>query len=109
MAKKHIEKGASMPYINAGSTTIAAGTLILVGDMVGVALGDIAAGAEGQLATEEVWEVPKEAPLVIDQGDQVYWDDTNSVVTKTDTDVACGVAFVGAASAATTVKIKLNV
>jgi predicted RecA/RadA family phage recombinase len=109
MAKNHIQQGQSMPYTNGGGTAIASGTPILIGVLLCIALGNIAAGEEGQVATEEVWEVPKEAPLVIAQGDQLYWDDANGVVTKTDTDVPCGKAFAAAGSAATTVQIKINV
>jgi predicted RecA/RadA family phage recombinase len=109
MAKNHIEEGKSMPWTNSTGSAVAAGTTLLVGSILCVALGNIAVGAEGQLATEEVWEVAKEAPLVIAQGDQLYWDAANSVATKTDTDVPCGKAFAETLSASTTVLIKLNV
>ena len=97
-----------MSYTNAGETTIAAGTVVELPAMVGIALGDIAAGSSGELAICEVWEIAKEAPLVIAQGDQVYWDATNDNVDKTDTNIPCGKAFAAAASADTTVQVLLN-
>lgn len=97
-----------MPWTNGTAAAVVSGEVVVVGAMVCVALGDIAIGAEGNLATEEVFEVAKEAPLVIDQGDIVYWDDTNNRIDKTNTNVLAGKAFAGAASAATTVLVKLG-
>lgn len=51
---------------------------------------------------------PKEAPLVINTGDKVYWDATAGKVTKTSAgNTYCGVCVEAAASAATTVTILL--
>lgn len=73
------------------------------------ALGDIANSAAGELAIAEVWQLPKVAPLVIDQGDLVYWDAADGNLNKTATDnTLAGFAFAGAASAATTVAVKIN-
>lgn len=105
MAKGHIREGKTMPYTNGGATTIAAGTVIEFTDMVGVALGDIAPESEGELAVCEVWELAKETPLEINQGDQVYWDAANDRVDKTNTNIPCGKAFATAASGATTVQV----
>lgn len=109
MAKNHIQKGSAMPYTNATGSDIASGDVVVVGTLVGIAMGDIADTATGELAIEEVWEVAKAAPLVIAQGDLLYWDTADSNVNKTATDnTLAGVAFAGAVSAATTVYIKLN-
>ncbi|HBI15023.1 MAG TPA: hypothetical protein DDY20_05845 [Desulfobulbaceae bacterium] len=108
MAKNHIQPGTTMPWINGTAADVVSGEVVVVGAMVCVALGDIAIGAEGNLATEEVWEVAKEAPLVIDQGDIVYWDAVNSNIDLTNTNVVAGKAFAAAASAATTVLVKLG-
>lgn len=98
-----------MPWTNGTAAAVLSGAVVVVGTLVGVALGDIAVGAEGELAIEEVWEATKEAPLVIDQGDIVYWDAAAGEMDKTNTNVKAGKAFAGAASAATTVLVKLNV
>ena len=108
MATGHIAPGAVMPYTNATGSAITKGTVIEFAAMIGVALGDIANGATGELAVSEVWTLAKEAPLVITQGDQLYWDATNDKVDKTNTNIPCGKAYASAASADTTVKVLLN-
>ncbi len=109
MAKNHVQKGKVMPWTNGTEAAVVSGEVVVVGTLVGVALGDIAIGVTGELALEEVWEVAKEAPLVIAQGDVVYWDATAGEIDKTATNVLAGKAFAAAASAATTVLVKLGV
>ncbi len=108
MAQNHVQKGDAMPWTNGTGSAVASGDVVVVSAMVCVALGDIADGEEGNLATCEVFEVAKEAPLVIAQGDIVYWDAVNSNIDKTDTNVRAGKAFAAAASADTTVLVKLG-
>ena len=109
MAQNHIQSGAVMPYTNATGADIAADAVVLVGTRIGIALGDIADTESGQLAIEEVWTVPKVAPLVIAQGDLVYWDAADANVNKTATDnTLAGFAFAAAGSADTTVQVKIN-
>jgi predicted RecA/RadA family phage recombinase len=109
MAQNHVQEGKIMTWTNATGTAVVSGEVIVVGALVCVALGAIANGAVGELAIAEVWNLPKEAPLVIAQGDVVYWDDTNNNIDKTNTNVLAGKAFAAAASADTTVKVKLNI
>lgn len=97
-----------MSWTNGTGTAVVSGEVVPLPDMIGVAAGDIADGEDGELFIEEVFEVAKEAPLVIAQGDKVYWDATNDNIDKTDTNVPAGIAFAPAASAATTVFVKLN-
>ena len=108
MAQNHIQKGAVMPWTNGTGAAVASGDPVAVGTLVGVALGDIADGEEGELALDEVWELPKEAPLAIAQGDKLYFSVANDYVGKTDTNVYCGKAFADAASAAATVLVRLD-
>lgn len=68
-----------------------------------------AAGAEFEGFTEGVYELPKEAPLVINQMETVYWDDTAKKVTKTvGSNIIIGHAAYGAISAATKVMVRLT-
>jgi len=98
-----------MSWTNGTGSAVASGEAVLIGVMLCVALGAIAAGAQGEVATEEVFELPKEAALAISQGAQVYWDASEGVVTTTATDnTACGKAFVAALAAASTVFVKIN-
>jgi predicted RecA/RadA family phage recombinase len=86
---------------------VSSGDLVIVGSIIGVAITDAADGAEVAIATCGVFSLTKEAPLVIAQGDTVYWDVSNANVDKTDTNTLLGVCTVSAVSAATTVAVKL--
>jgi predicted RecA/RadA family phage recombinase len=97
-----------MPWTNGTGTDVASGDVVDLPNMIGVALGDIADGDNGDLAVTEVWALPKEAALAIDQGDQVYWDATAGEIDKTNTNIAAGKAFAAAAADDTTVAVKLN-
>ncbi len=108
MAQNHVQEGRTMPWTNGTAAAVVSGDVVVVGAMVCVALGDIAIGDAGELATEEVFLVAKEAPLVIAQGDIVYWDAVNNRIDKTNTNVLAGKAFAAAADAATTVLVKLG-
>jgi len=108
MAQNHIQKGAVMPWTNNTGADVASGDVVDFADMIGVAAGDIADTEEGNLFVEEVFELTKEAPLVINQGDTVYFDPALGEIDKTNTNVQAGKAFAAAASAATTVLVKLN-
>ena len=108
MAKNYIQKGQAMPWTNGTEVAVTSGEVVVVGAIVAVALVDIAVGDSGILATEEIWELAKEAPLVIAQGDIVYWDATAGEIDKTNTNVLAGKAFAAAASADTTVLVKLG-
>lgn len=98
-----------MSYTNDGAATIPSGSVVVFAAMIGVALGDIIPSGEGELATQEVWELAKAPTLEIAPGDQLYWDAVNKQVNKTATDnVACGKAWSKAASADAAVQVKLN-
>ena len=62
-----------------------------------------------EVAVNGVFDVTKEAPLVIAVGARVFWDNTNKRVTTTATgNVAIGHAVAAAASADTTVRVRLS-
>ena len=108
MAIGHVATGNVMPYTNTTGVLIAKDTVIVFGAMIGIALGNIAAGATGELAISEVWTLPKDNNLVITQGDQLYWDTANDEVDKTNTNVPCGKAYASALLAGTEVQVILN-
>lgn len=108
MAKKHIQPGKTMPYTNSSGSAIAAGDPVDLGGMVGIALGDIADGATGNLAICEVWEMTKTAAVAITQGEDVYLAAAGTIGT-TGTDTPAGKAFAAAAGGDATVQVLLNV
>lgn len=98
-----------MPYTNTSGDDIASGDPVLVGNRLGVALGDIPDGEAGDLALCEVWELPKKAATAIGQGVNVYWDDTAGEITDVDTDnTLAGCAFAAAAADDATIQVKLG-
>ncbi len=108
MAANKIQAGDVISYTNAGSA-IASGDLVLIGLRVGVALVAIATGASGSVAMSGVFEVTKQGTLVITQGDLLYLDATSGQLDKTtSSQFLAGYAWASEASAAVTVKVKLN-
>jgi predicted RecA/RadA family phage recombinase len=102
-----VQKGDAIDF-TAGAN-IAVGEVVVIGQLVGVAERAIANGETGSVAIEGVYEVAKEAPLVISKGDIVYFVAANNNVNKTSSvNTKMGYAIADAASADTVVKIKLS-
>lgn len=81
MAKNFVQEGrvvtVTAPY------TLTSGQGCLVGSLFGVALADIANGADGDVATEGVFDVTKLSTDVVTQGALLYWDQGNRRLTIT--------------------------
>ncbi len=106
--KNQVSTGLTMGYT--ATAKVSSGDPVLVGAVLGVAIADIAADETGDLSIEGVYSLPKVADTAITQGEQLYWDATNSVVTSVSTDnTACGKAFAAADAEDDTVDIKINV
>lgn len=84
MAKSHKYPGDSLTFTAAAAVT--SGTAMLVGAFFGVAGCDAAIGEKYVLHITDAWELPCLGTDVIAAGDVLYWDDTNSRLTKTATD-----------------------
>ena len=72
MTTNAVQPGNVIDY-TAGST-IASGDVVVIGNIIGVALGDIANGSTGSVATRGVFTVPKVSAAVIAQGESLVWD-----------------------------------
>jgi predicted RecA/RadA family phage recombinase len=115
MAKNYVQEGKVIPF-TAGAT-ITSGQVVVVGSLVGIAMGDVANGAVGQLAVEGVFDVPA-ATAEITVGAAVYWDADGDPVggtadsgaaTATSTDnTLMGHAIAAKAATAGTVRVKLG-
>ncbi|WP_333710369.1 DUF2190 family protein [Malikia spinosa] len=66
------QTGAMMDYT--ASSNIVSGQVVAVGNMLGVASGDIASGAVGVLKMQGEFIVPKVSAAVIAQGETLSWD-----------------------------------
>ena len=108
MARGHANSGATIPYTNSGVAVIASGDVIAFPAMIGVSLGIIGIGGAGEVAVTGQWELAKASGLAINQGDQLYWDNTAKALNKTNTGVAAGKAAQAAAASDTVVRILLN-
>lgn len=115
MANNHVQPGKVLSYTNGGGSTIASGAVVVVGALIGVALGSIPAGQSGSVQIEEVFTVPKVSGAVIAQGETLTWDvsagafDDNLATPATgDITGPCAVAFEAAGNGATTLKVKFT-
>ena len=109
MAKNFIKPGEHLTFT--ASANIASGAGVVLGTLLGVSLTAVANGGSGEAAVEGVWELPKTAGAAINAWSRPIWD------TATGTFIASGattgdllnavVAVETAASAATTVKVRL--
>lgn len=97
------------------SSAVTAGDVVILGDIVGVASGDIAANVLGSLDVEGVFDLPKTS-AVFAVGDPVYWSATGTPVTGTassgaaslETGTYAGVATAAALTGASYVRTRLD-
>jgi predicted RecA/RadA family phage recombinase len=101
-----VHEGCSIDYTPAAN--VAAGEVVVQGDLVGVAKQPILANQIGALAVEGVFDFAK-ATGALAVGVIVYWDDTNDVATTTASgNKQIGKVVRAAASGDATVRVKLN-
>ena len=83
MLAKYIQRGHSIDYTP--DTDVAAGDVVIIGDLAGIAKLDIKAGTLGALALVGVFDIPKATGegTAIAVGAIVFWDAENKQVTTT--------------------------
>lgn len=105
--KNFVQEGKTMTHTAAAE--VLSGGVVVLPSGIGVAETTIALGAKGELLVEGVVELDKAAPLVINQGDKLYWDAGAKKLTKTAVgNTPAGIAHEGAVSAAPKVLCKLR-
>jgi predicted RecA/RadA family phage recombinase len=114
MTTKYVQEGSVINFTTAGA--VAAGAVVVVGNLLGVALA--AASASGQViavAVEGVFEVPKAPGAAWTIGLPVVWDasagnfGTDAAVTQATGDITGGaVAWAAAASGDAVGLVKLT-
>lgn len=86
-----------------------AGDAALIGNIFGVAVDDVANGANGVFCTEGVFTVPKNVTQAITQGQRVFWDNAAKNITTTSAGNVCvGLAVTAQLAADTTVQVLLE-
>ncbi len=104
-----VHEGASIDYTPAAD--VAAGDVVVQGDLVGVAKLDIKAGKLGALAVEGVFDFTKATGVgtAIGVGTLVYWNDTTHQATTTATgNKLIGKCVRAASDNNATVRVKLS-
>ncbi len=115
MTTKFVQDGDVLDYANASGATIASGAVVVMGNIIGVALSDIADGTTGAVAIEGVFTLPKTTGSAWTIGSKLLWDvsagkfDVGTATPATGDVSVCCVAAGAAASAATTGPVLLNV
>lgn len=105
--KNYIQPGKTVtvlaPYV------LASGAGALVGTLFGVASNAAANGAEVEIVTEGVFELPKLSAQAWTVGALIYWDDTNKwCTTVVGSNVAIGKALAVAANPSATGVVRLS-
>lgn len=103
MAQNYIESGEVLDWTATAATT--SGQVVVIGAMVGVAMGDAAIGEVVAVRLKGVYEVPK-ATGAITLGAKVYWNGTSATATATD-NTFMGYAWTAQISADTVVRVVL--
>ncbi|MDD4599627.1 hypothetical protein SDC9_04145 [bioreactor metagenome] len=109
MAKEatFIQGGAVIDYTAAADIVV--GQVIPLVSCVGVAQTDITNGAVGAVAITGVYECAAVTTAAFAVGDVLYWDDTNSVLTKTDTsNTKAGICVATKLQAGATARVKIG-
>lgn len=106
MIARYVHEGKALDY--RPSEAVAAGEVIVLESLVGIARLDIAPGTLGSLAVTGVFEIAKAAGEIT-AGVPLYWDAANKNVTVTAAgNTYIGKAVTSAASADAVVHLLLN-
>lgn len=106
MATNFVQRGDTLTI--PAPAAVLSGQGVSVGNLFGVAAADAEAGADFDMLTAGVFELPKVAANSFALGDLVYWDAETNLATSTATDNAkIGAAVEVAGSGAASVVVKL--
>lgn len=115
MATNYIQPGETINWTNGTGSAVVSGQVVAIGQIIGVALVDIASTASGSVGIKGVYSVPKVTAAVIAAGESLVWDvsagkfDDNLATPATgDISGQAAVAVEAAGSSATTLKVLLT-
>lgn len=105
--RNYVQRGDTLDIVAAAA--VASGDVVIKGAIVGVSNVDAEIGDTFALDVVGVFTLPKVAALAIGQGDVVYWDSANRVVTKTaGGNTKLGVATEAVPNPSASVAVRLN-
>lgn len=113
MANNYVQPGNVIPF-TAAATTVS-GQVVVLGNILGVSLGDVANGAEGEAQITGVFRCPKVSAAVIAAGEPLVWDvsegkfdDKAATPAAGDVSGAPAVAFEAAGDGDTTLLVRFT-
>lgn len=104
-----VQPGDSVEYSNSGSA-IASGDVVVMGDRCGIAEADIAATTgKGTVHLSGVYTLDKDGDEAFTQGDELFYDASDSTVTKTAPgNTPIGIAHEAATETSVTCVVRLK-
>lgn len=115
MTTKAFQAGNVIDWVNGTGGAVAVNTVVVVGNMLGIALVNIGIGETGSVSINGVFNVPKVSAAVIAQGESLVWDvsagafDDNAATPATgDISGPPAVAFEAAGNGVTTLLVKFT-
>ncbi len=106
--KNYIQPG-NIITVTAPTGGVTSGAGLLVGNLFGIATANAAAGADVEISTTGVFDLPKAANATFTEGQRVSWDATNAqVVAPASGMIPIGIATEAAANGTTTALIRLD-
>lgn len=108
MIATYVHRGEIIDYTP--EADVAAGDVVVINNIVGIAKLDIKAGEHGALAIIGVYDIAKASGenTAIGKGVRVFWNATNKQITTDPTDVYIGKTLIAATDDDTTARVLLG-
>jgi predicted RecA/RadA family phage recombinase len=105
--KNYVQKGENLTI--AAPYDVTSGAFLKSGLIVGVASGDALSGADVDVVTVGIFDLPKVSTDVFAVGATVYWNDTSKLITSTTSgNTKIGVAVEAVGNPSGSVNVRLN-
>jgi predicted RecA/RadA family phage recombinase len=107
--KNFVQPGSTITVVAPGA--VSSGDLVVVGHLIGVAAYSAASGAELEIDTEGVFDLPKVVTDVVGAGDLLYWDSAAAKLTNGPGDDGkrlVGIATTAAGNGVASVRCRLT-
>lgn len=106
--KNYLKSGQNLTFV--ADADYASGSVVVVGDIVGVNAYDVLTGEEGEIAITGVFTLPKQGALAVVMGEKAYWDgaEVDNIPGDDGQNVEIGVFAKAAAGADTTAAVLLK-
>ena len=105
----YVQQGDAIDYTP--NADVAAGAVVVIGELIGIARTPLKANQLGSLAVAGVFDVAKQAATAFNAGAIAYWNNTTKVAVATDGSGAhkrLGKVIVAAAANDATLRVRLD-